>query len=136
MGHLVFLFLHAAALYLLIETFFLRVAIIQGPMLAALGGLWLFACIPLHLVYGSVSARRRGEPSPWTHVRCPDCAELVRSEARLCPHCRCRLVPQSHGRSRIARAFGFESSATAVRADAGATPAHSAGQGSAESARR
>jgi len=35
-----------------------------------------------------------GEPSPDTHVRCPDCAELVRREARKCKHCGCALVPQ------------------------------------------
>jgi hypothetical protein len=35
-----------------------------------------------------------GEPSPDTHVRCPDCAELVRREARKCKHCGCALIPQ------------------------------------------
>lgn len=34
------------------------------------------------------------EPSPDTHVRCPDCAELVRREARKCKHCGSPLVPQ------------------------------------------
>ncbi len=33
-------------------------------------------------------------PTPETHVKCPDCAELVRREARVCKHCGCRLVPQ------------------------------------------
>jgi hypothetical protein len=33
-------------------------------------------------------------PKPDTHVKCPDCAELVRKEARVCKHCGCRLVPQ------------------------------------------
>lgn len=33
-------------------------------------------------------------PSPLTHVKCPDCAELVRREARVCKHCKCKLVPQ------------------------------------------
>jgi hypothetical protein len=28
-----------------------------------------------------------------THVRCPDCRELVRKDARVCKHCRCKLVP-------------------------------------------
>ena len=32
--------------------------------------------------------------SPDTHVRCPDCKELVRKEARVCKHCRAALVPQ------------------------------------------
>lgn len=33
-------------------------------------------------------------PTPETHVKCPDCAELVRAEARICKHCGCKLVPQ------------------------------------------
>lgn len=28
-----------------------------------------------------------------THVRCPDCAELVLAEARKCRHCGCSLLP-------------------------------------------
>ena len=31
--------------------------------------------------------------SDGTHVRCPDCAELVLSEARKCKHCGCTLTP-------------------------------------------
>lgn len=34
------------------------------------------------------------KPTPETHVKCPDCAELVRREARVCKHCGCRLIPQ------------------------------------------
>ena len=30
-----------------------------------------------------------------THVRCPDCRELVLKEASKCKHCGTRLVPQS-----------------------------------------
>lgn len=33
-------------------------------------------------------------PSPLSHVKCPDCAELVLKEARVCKHCGCRLIPQ------------------------------------------
>ena len=33
-------------------------------------------------------------PSPSTHVKCHDCAELVLKDARVCKHCGCRLVPQ------------------------------------------
>lgn len=35
-----------------------------------------------------------GGPSPDTHVRCPDCRELVIHDARACKHCGCRLIPQ------------------------------------------
>jgi hypothetical protein len=36
-----------------------------------------------------------GEISSDTHIRCTDCAELVRREAKKCKHCGCALVPQS-----------------------------------------
>lgn len=32
-----------------------------------------------------------------THVRCPDCRELVRADASKCKHCGARLVPQQIG---------------------------------------
>lgn len=32
--------------------------------------------------------------SPDTHVRCPDCRELVRKDARKCKHCGSALIPQ------------------------------------------
>ena len=32
-------------------------------------------------------------PTPETHVRCPDCQELVLWDARVCKHCGCRLIP-------------------------------------------
>lgn len=34
------------------------------------------------------------DPSPETHVRCPDCRELVLKDARKCKHCGCQLLPQ------------------------------------------
>lgn len=30
-----------------------------------------------------------------THVRCPDCRELVRADARKCKHCGIALIPQT-----------------------------------------
>lgn len=33
-------------------------------------------------------------PTPETHVKCPDCRELVRADARKCRYCGCVLVPQ------------------------------------------
>jgi len=38
---------------------------------------------------------KAGQPSPDTHVKCPDCAELVLNEARVCKHCGCKLIPQA-----------------------------------------
>jgi len=40
----------------------------------------------------SATAQR---PNPATHVKCPDCAELILKEAKVCKHCGCRLVPQN-----------------------------------------
>jgi TM2 domain-containing membrane protein YozV len=34
-------------------------------------------------------------PTPQTHVKCPDCCELILKDARVCKHCGCRLIPQS-----------------------------------------
>jgi hypothetical protein len=50
---------------------------------------WLWAAIWAHT--GNTS---EGEPTPDTHVKCPDCAELVKREAKVCKHCGCKLVPQ------------------------------------------
>lgn len=36
---------------------------------------------------------RANQPTPQTHVRCPDCKELVLKEARKCKHCGCALIP-------------------------------------------
>ncbi len=33
--------------------------------------------------------------TPSTHVKCPDCAELVKKEARVCRHCGCKLTPST-----------------------------------------
>lgn len=68
----------------------------------------LVLTIPLHLIYAAVSSRSPAEPRPFipgpgdiegnitpeTHVRCPDCRELVRRDARKCKHCGTALVPQ------------------------------------------
>lgn len=34
------------------------------------------------------------QPTPETHVRCPECRELVRMDASKCKHCGTKLVPQ------------------------------------------
>lgn len=45
------------------------------------------------LVLRDLSAQS-GQPTPETHVRCPDCRELVLKDASKCKHCGCKLVPQ------------------------------------------
>lgn len=42
----------------------------------------------------TAAASAEPAPTPETHVKCPDCAELVRKEAKICKHCGCKLVPQ------------------------------------------
>jgi hypothetical protein len=34
------------------------------------------------------------KPNEDTHVKCPDCRELILKDARKCKHCGCNLVPQ------------------------------------------
>jgi hypothetical protein len=75
MGHLVFLVLHVAA-------------IVVYP-----AALWL--TVPLHVIYAALRPRAAPRPNPWTHVRCPDCRELIRKDAAVCSHCGCRLVPSA-----------------------------------------
>jgi hypothetical protein len=76
MAHLVFIVIHLVCVFAM-------------PLV-------LVVTIPLHLIYAVVSGRAPAAgPSPDTHVRCPDCRELVLKDARVCKHCGCRLVPES-----------------------------------------
>ena len=74
MAHLVFFILHALAF-----------AFVAGALLVT---------IPLHLIYSVISSGKAPKPNRWTHVRCPDCRELVLKDASVCKHCGCKLVPQ------------------------------------------
>lgn len=88
------------------EIFFvwLFVAVICGVLASSrgrsgfgwflLGGLFSFFALILLALLPSKKAPVGVEvPTPDTHVKCPDCAELIRMEARVCKHCGCRLVP-------------------------------------------
>jgi|JI10StandDraft_1071094.scaffolds.fasta_scaffold1798142_1 hypothetical protein len=77
MGHFLFLVLHL-------------IALVAGAVL-------LFVTIPSHLIYIAIKGRKQDSsaPSPETHVKCPDCRELVLKDARTCKHCGCKLVPQA-----------------------------------------
>lgn len=76
MGHLIFIILHIIALIF--------------------GFVFLIVTIPAHLIYAAIGSKKRdpNAPSPYTHVRCPDCKEFVLKEAKVCKHCGCKLVPQ------------------------------------------
>ena len=53
---------------------------------------WIFCLI------WSYSGNRRlpepGAPTPETHVKCPECRELVLHDARKCKHCGCARIPR------------------------------------------
>lgn len=56
--------------------------------------------VPVLVVWWGVIALGRANKatnafSPATHLRCPDCRELILKDAKVCKHCGCRLVPQS-----------------------------------------
>ena len=50
---------------------------------------WLWAAI-----WCSTGNVEEKGPDPKTHVKCPECRELVLRDARKCKHCGCRLIPQ------------------------------------------
>ena len=42
---------------------------------------------------GLAAAGTPAGPTPATHIKCPDCRELVLKDARKCKHCGSQLVP-------------------------------------------
>lgn len=56
----------------------------------------MFSLLALILV-ALLPSRKRDPNAPTqdTHVRCPDCKELVHKEARKCKHCSASLIPAS-----------------------------------------
>lgn len=69
--------------------------VLLGLVLVVVGLLMRIAGRP------AATANVEAIPSPKTHVRCPDCAELVLREARVCKHCGCKLIPASAQQRRI-----------------------------------
>lgn len=56
-------------------------------------GVILIACLP-SLRGEQARHYAVGAPTPETHVKCPDCRELVLRDARKCKHCGSSLIPQ------------------------------------------
>jgi hypothetical protein len=95
-----------------IFLFWLGIAIITGIAAASRGrsgfGWFLLGCIFSILAFLAVLVMpsRKGDPNaptPETHVRCPECAELVLAEAKVCKHCGVKLVPNQNHRAMVAQ---------------------------------
>jgi hypothetical protein len=54
----------------------------------------LFPAFALLVVAVMPKENSDSSPTPDSHVKCPDCKELVLKEAVVCKHCKCKLVPQ------------------------------------------
>lgn len=88
---------------LAIIFFWLLFAVIIGMMASGRGrsgfGWFILACLISPLVAGvfvllvTNKAAERGRPHPSTHIKCPDCKELILKDARVCRFCGCKLSP-------------------------------------------
>ncbi|MFY3148486.1 hypothetical protein ACOTF6_09420 [Achromobacter xylosoxidans] len=88
---------------LAIIFFWLLFAVIVGMMASGRGrsgfGWFILACLISPLVAGvfvllvTNKAAERGRPHPSTHIKCPDCKELILKDARVCRFCGCELAP-------------------------------------------
>lgn len=82
--------------------FWLLFALIVGMIASSRGrsgfGWFILACLisPLlagiFLLLGANLRNRVQRPNPSTHIKCPDCKELILKEARVCRHCGCKLA--------------------------------------------
>ena len=64
-------------------------ACVISPLLGA-----IFLALPSNLGVAALQRDELGQPiSPDSHVRCPECRELVRNDARKCKHCGTALIP-------------------------------------------
>lgn len=90
---------------LTIIFFWLMFALVVGMIASSRGrsgfGWFILACLVSPLLAGifllvsSNLATKAERPDPSTHVKCPDCAEFVLAEAKVCKHCGCKLIPVS-----------------------------------------
>jgi len=85
-----------------IGFFWLLFALVVGLIASGRGrsgfGWFILACLISPLLAGLIVllssnlAATSVRPSPSTHVKCPDCKELILKDARVCRYCGCRLV--------------------------------------------
>ena len=70
------------------------VVVVAGYIMLIVPGVILHILCILGAVSGKNTAPDPNAPNPDTHVKCPDCRELVLKDARKCKHCGCALAPQ------------------------------------------
>jgi len=66
----------------------------SGPPWFVLGFFFPVVAPIIIIFFRKTLTAENAPPTPETHVKCPDCKELVRKEASKCKHCGCKLVPQ------------------------------------------
>jgi len=67
----------------------------SGPLWFVLGFFFPVVAPIVIIFFKQTLTAENAPPTPETHVKCPDCKELVRKEALKCKHCGCKLVPQN-----------------------------------------
>lgn len=70
------------------------VFVVIGYFMMVLPGVLLHIICIYKAYSGNPYAVDPNAPTPDTHVKCPDCRELVFKDAIKCKHCGCKLIPQ------------------------------------------
>lgn len=61
--------------------------------------LWFFLGLIFHIIAIVVIVLLKrikppGEPTPETHIACPDCKQLIKNDSTSCEFCKCKLTPE------------------------------------------
>jgi hypothetical protein len=67
----------------------------SGPLWFVLGFFFPVVAPIVIIFFRQTLTEENAPPSPETHVKCPDCKELVRKDANVCKHCGCKLTPEN-----------------------------------------
>lgn len=97
---------------LTIIFFWLMFALVVGMIASSRGrsgfGWFILACLispflaGIFLLVRANLRRQADRPNPSTHVKCPDCKELILKDARVCRFCGCKLAVPSFAPSDVA----------------------------------
>jgi len=82
-------------------TGLLAISVVQKTVAPGLGTYFGAFVIPALLAWWGKIALDKSHlqqveptPTPESHVRCPECKELVRKDAKVCKHCGTKLIPE------------------------------------------